>query len=149
MHCSMFDFHKLKSELTVVYVSNEFSNKSVHELVNLMGKNDLQTIFPETYRTASLILTIPSTTPWAERSFSASKRIHTHLRNSQGQARMNNLSIISIKKNILVHLRDCALLHNSVIETFKLKTRRIELEWKWSGNCNARGICTCELMIRT
>ena len=129
-YSSLFDFLKLKSELIVVYVSTEFSNRSVHELVPFMEKNDLHTIFPETYKLAELILTIPSTTASVERSFSALKRIHTFLRNSQSQNRMTNLSIISIEKSVLVHLRERGTLYEAVIEVFKKKGRRLELEWR-------------------
>ena len=73
----------VKSELTKVYtcISTEFSNLSVHELASFMEKNGLLSIFPETYKLAELILTIPSTIASVERSFSALKRIHTFLRN--------------------------------------------------------------------
>ena len=62
-----------KSELTVVYSSAELKSKPVFDMIKKIIELDLQRCFPEVYRLCQLILTMPSTSASAERSFSAPK----------------------------------------------------------------------------
>ena len=73
----LFDYIRLKNELVILYSSSEFADKNVHELVEFMVKNGLISDFKKAFRLAELILTIPSNTTSAERSFSALKRINS------------------------------------------------------------------------
>jgi hypothetical protein len=64
----------------------EFHNKEVYELhleLHIMG---LIEALSEAEKLSTLILTIPAISPYSERSFSALPRIHTFVRNTQGQA---------------------------------------------------------------
>lgn len=127
---SVFDYIRLKSELTVVYASDEFRNMAVFELAKFIKTNDLASGFKEVYTLAELILTIPSTTSSVERSFSALKRIHTYCRCMQSQDRMSGLSVISIEKEVLQTLRCKDSFYEEVIERFLCKERRLELMYK-------------------
>lgn len=127
---SLFDLVRLKSELLVVYSSDEFHGLHVFELVRFLKNNDLISAFKEVYMLAELILTIPSTTSSVERSFSALKRIHNYCRSTQSEDRLSSLSIISIEKEILHRLRLKDSFHERVIEKFLCKERRAELVYK-------------------
>lgn len=92
-----FDFSILKSELCVIYSSNEFHKGNIHELWMYLKSTGPTESLLQVTRLASLILTIPTSAD-SERLFSALKRIHTYLRNFQSQNRLSALSILSIKK---------------------------------------------------
>ena len=70
-----------------------------------MKLSNLDIVFSKVYKLAELILTFPSTTASAERSFSALKRIKTYLRPTQGQVRLSNLAVISTEKNLLLDIK--------------------------------------------
>lgn len=97
---TLFDYISLKNELAVLYHLPEFAEKSVHELVQFMNTNNLESGFQEIDKLGKLILTLPSSTASAERSFSALKRINNCYRSTQGQERLCGLSLISIEKGI-------------------------------------------------
>jgi len=61
-----------------------------------MHENDLYGGFKEVHELVILFLTIPDSTASVEHSFSALKRVKTYLRNTQGQKRHSNLSLMSI-----------------------------------------------------
>jgi hypothetical protein len=65
----------LKSELSYVYSSPEFHNKSVYELHQELHAMGLTEASPEVAKLSTFILTIPATSASAERSFSALRRI--------------------------------------------------------------------------
>lgn len=125
-----FDIARLRSELSVVYSSEEFHKNSVADFHKYLYLNDLHETLPEAWKLVCLVLTIPATSSSAERSFSALKRIHTYLRNSQGQSRLSALSILSIEKNLLKELKKRNSFYDDVIEMFARKSRRIELSFK-------------------
>uniref|UniRef100_A0A672LRI1 HAT C-terminal dimerisation domain-containing protein n=1 Tax=Sinocyclocheilus grahami TaxID=75366 RepID=A0A672LRI1_SINGR len=60
---------------------------------------------PDMFPTLSLVfqaaLTIPVSSSSCERSFSALRRLHTWLRRTMGQKRLNHLAVLSIEKGIL------------------------------------------------
>uniref|UniRef100_A0A672STT8 HAT C-terminal dimerisation domain-containing protein n=1 Tax=Sinocyclocheilus grahami TaxID=75366 RepID=A0A672STT8_SINGR len=60
---------------------------------------------PDMFPTLSLVfqaaLTIPVSRSSCERSFSALRRLHTWLRRTMGQKRLNHLAVLSIEKGIL------------------------------------------------
>nr|CAH7719268.1 unnamed protein product [Callosobruchus chinensis] len=88
--------------------------------------SELDKAFPEAFKLADLLLTIPATSASVERSFSAMKRIKTCQRNTQLQDRMSSLSLISIEKNFLNGLMKRPSFYDSVIEIFanKIRTRK-------------------------
>jgi len=62
-----------------------------------LNSTDLLESLSQVTKLASLIVTILAYAG-AERSFSCLKRIKTHLRNSQSQNRLSDLSLLSIEK---------------------------------------------------
>jgi len=91
----------------------------------------LKSGFFEVYKSAKLILSIPKTTTSAERSFLSLKIINKYCRRIQKQDRMNNLSIISIEKELFFKLRTNK---NKCYEDFIQKNieivRRVKFEFK-------------------
>ncbi|XP_065209889.1 zinc finger MYM-type protein 1-like [Planococcus citri] len=98
-----FDFVSLKNELSVVYASEDMKLK-IFQLFKYIKNEDLTTVFPETFKLLTLILTIPVTSAAAERSFSALKRIKTYLRNTQGEERLSCLALINIESEFIAAL---------------------------------------------
>jgi hypothetical protein len=124
-----FDFSALKNELKVLYTTpslNEYDNPSLYfYLVEFLSET-----FPQCIKLIKIILTLPISVSSAERSFSALKRIHTYLRNSQSEDRLSDLALISVEKNILLKLKSESNFYDMVIDEFLKKDRRIELVYK-------------------
>lgn len=126
----MFDFVRLKNELSVFYDSKEFTNKPIFELVQFMRLHNFHLGMTEVYKLGTLILTIPSTTATVERTFSALKRIKSFCRATQGQERLSALSLISIEKELLWDLKLKSTFYDDVVKKFTEKERRAELTFK-------------------
>ena len=77
---------------------------SASEMLKLMLQNDFSTSFPNTYILLRHYLTLPVTNCTGERSFSHLKRIKSALRSTQAQERLNNLSLLNIKSDLLQKL---------------------------------------------
>ncbi|XP_022175757.1 uncharacterized protein LOC111037467 [Myzus persicae] len=102
-----FDFAILRSELSVIYSSTEFHKViNIHELWMYLKSTGLSDSLPQVTKLASLIVTIPATNAGAESSFSCLKRIKTHLRNSQSQNRLSDLSLLTIEKRLLTTIQN-------------------------------------------
>eukprot|EP00102_Acyrthosiphon_pisum_P024690 XP_016661900.1 PREDICTED: zinc finger MYM-type protein 1-like isoform X2 [Acyrthosiphon pisum] len=71
-----------------------------------------------------------ATSAGTEHSFSCLKRIKTHLRNSQSQNRLSDLSLLAIEKRLLTTVQNQNLFYDNVIDDFTKKTRRIDLLYK-------------------
>jgi len=124
MYKFRFEFSRLRSELQVLYSHSDFRKNSIEELHRYMHENDLYGGFKEVHK---LVLTIPYSTASVECSFSALKRVKTYLRNTQGQKRLSNLSLISIEKSLLKSMMsNSEAFYNSVIEHFCKQQRRAE-----------------------
>lgn len=131
LYKDVFDFIRLKNELIVVFSSEEFQNKAIHEIVNFMFSNNLNRGLKEVYKLAVLVLTIPSTTASVERSFSALKRIKTYNRSTQQEDRLSGLALMSIEKCILMNLQsNKENFYNLVINKFLEHDRRLEFIYK-------------------
>lgn len=103
--------------------------------MNYFSEMNLKYGFSEVYKLAQLISTIPTTTASVERSFSSLNRIHTYCRSTQTQKRMNNLSIISIEKELVFKLRtNKNKFYEDVIKN--LLRKRKELNFNLSKNLN-------------
>jgi hypothetical protein len=63
-----------------------------------LKSRQLNTALPEGFKLGLLIVTVPSTTASAERSFPALKRIKTYQRSTQNEERLSGLAILSIAK---------------------------------------------------
>jgi hypothetical protein len=129
-YSGLFDFLLLKNELTVMYSWEEFRGKHPHALIKYMNTHKLKTSMPQIYNLGCLILTIPSTTATVERSFSALKRIKSHVRATQGQVRMSNLSLLSIEKSVLCDLKGEKEFHAKVTDVFSKQDRRMDFNFK-------------------
>jgi hypothetical protein len=92
-----------------------------------MHDNQPQVAFKEIYKLAELIMTIPSSTATAERSFSAMKKIHTCCRGTQTQVRLSSLSLLAIEKILLVELKKRPSFYDDVLTQFLRQNRRLEL----------------------
>lgn len=125
-----FEFPKLKSELSIIYSSDQFYQTHIYKLLEYLKETDLTTVLPQVTKLCTLILTIPATSASAERSFSALKRIKTYLRNNQTQNRLSNLSLLSIEKDVLMNTKCEPNFYNDVINDFLKQNRRIELSYK-------------------
>ncbi len=80
-------------------------------------------MFPTLKAVLQVALTIPVSSCSCERSFSALRRLHTWLRSTMGQERLNDLAIMSIEKKNLQGINP-----DNVIDRFaKLKQRRYSL----------------------
>lgn len=126
-----FNYSKLQNELRVWYTLCESTDKGPIEIMNYFSEMNLKNGFSEVYKLAQIISTIPTKTASVERSFSSLKRIHTYCRSTQTQERMNNLSIISIEKELVFKLRaNRNKFYDDVIKKFTEKERRVEFEFK-------------------
>lgn len=130
MYRDLFDFIKLRSELTVLYRSADFENKPIHVLLPFLYNNDLTMGFSEIFKLVKLILTIPYSTAQVERSFSTLKRIKSFNRSTQEQDRLSHLALISIEKELFIKIKNIPSFYDQVIDKFISKTRRIELIYK-------------------
>lgn len=125
-----FDFDRLKNELICLYSSSEFAGLNAYEIIRFCEKNSMCHVFPQLVTLAKLVVTIPASSASAERSFSGLKRIHTYLRNTQGQERLSNLAIISIEKELMQDLKRNTNFYDDVLNEFLKKDRRIDLIYK-------------------
>lgn len=125
-----FEFPKLKSELSIIYSSDQFYQKHIYKYLDYLREYDLTTVLPQVTKLCELTLTIPAKSASAERSFSALKRIKTYLRNNQTQNRLSNLSLLSIEKEILMTIKSEPNFYDGVTNEFLKKNRRIELSYK-------------------
>jgi len=90
----------LKSEMAVVKnCIMQFTEKNCITL-NYIKKVLTKNVFPNFYKLFQVAMTIPISSSFCERSFSAMRRIKIWLRTSMLQERFNNTSILYIEKNI-------------------------------------------------
>jgi hypothetical protein len=88
---TIFEFAGLKNELKVVYTTSSLINLDPYELFVHLQQSSLFDTFPQLLTLCKIFLTLPVTISSAERSFSALKRIHTYVRNSQSEARFSQI----------------------------------------------------------
>ncbi len=99
----------------------------LHSLFRLQNLNNS---FPQLIKLLQVLITTGLTTTEAERSFSATNRIKTFLRNSMGQDRLNSLCILAVEKKFV---KGIANFQDLVVEAFvKAKNRRMDFVYK---NC--------------
>ncbi|GLV39564.1 hypothetical protein CBL_08371 [Carabus blaptoides fortunei] len=129
---TMFNFTKLRSELTYIYSSPDFADKTLISISNYILEYDLTDVFIEVYTFMKLIFTIPVTSASGECSFSTIKRIKTYTGNSLNEERLSSLAIIAIEKQLLMTLKDSrdSTFYDRVIDDFLKKEERIELQYK-------------------
>ena len=77
-------------------------------------------MFPSLRAILQVALTIPVSSCSCERSFSALRRLHTWLRSTMGQERLNELAVLSIERVLVGDINE-----DEVIDEFaRLKSRR-------------------------
>jgi len=95
-----FDFVKLKSELSIIYNSRDFSKKTVQNIFQYLS-TDLKSAFEEMHELCALVLMLPSTTVSVECSFSSLARIKDDKRRSVKNDRLTGLTLLAIGKILL------------------------------------------------
>lgn len=126
----IFDFTALKNELKVLYTTPSLLQLDVLTLYNDLQSEVLRDTFPQILNLSSLLLTLPITVASVERSFSALKRIHTYLRNSQTEDRLSDLALLSIEKRLLLKIKNRPNFYEKILAEFVKTNRRIALEYK-------------------
>ena len=91
----------LKCEMRVAHnmvkaLPQESMPKTTSELLRLLNRN--REAFPILIRATKLALCIPASTACCERTFSAMRRIKTHLRTRMSTERLSNLSVLSVER---------------------------------------------------
>ncbi|XP_062268110.1 zinc finger MYM-type protein 1-like [Platichthys flesus] len=125
----VLDGSRLKTELTLIYGSEEFRTcRGAVDLYQLFKDNNLSEVFSETETLLKIIITTPMATAEAERCFSTLKRVKTFLRNTMTQDRLNALAMLSMEKRLVTDMID---FNQKVIERFaSLKERRAKFLYK-------------------
>lgn len=99
----------------------EFWRKKEEKAETPMDAFKCSSMFPSIQCLLKILCVLPITTSTAERSFSALKRIKTHLRSTMGQERLNGLSMLNICKDIKVEPEE-------VLDVFaKRHSRKLQL----------------------
>ena len=127
---SRFENVRLKNELTVLYCSKEFENKTPYELLKILTSTDMSSCFPQLSCLVSLICTIPVSTASVERSFSALKRIKTYSRNTTAEKRLSNLAVISIESELLEEIKRRETFFEKTVQFFATKERRMDFHYR-------------------
>lgn len=125
-----FDGQKLRTELTVIYETEEFKSVSgLLQLYDFISQNsELSETFSETIKLLKILITIPMSSAEAERCFSTLKRIKTFLRNTMGQERLSALAMLSKERNLIEGIPD---FNQRVIDKFAAaKDRRMDFLFK-------------------
>ncbi|XP_068160098.1 zinc finger MYM-type protein 1-like [Antennarius striatus] len=129
-HKRLFDFPRLKSELTVMYGMADFEGKSPAGLLDFLRIKNLSESMGQLYALVCLAVTIPVSTASDERSFSALKRLETYARNTTGQTRLSALASMSVEKDLLMDLKHKDKLFDRAMEVFLKKERRMDFIFK-------------------
>uniref|UniRef100_A0AAR2JDX2 HAT C-terminal dimerisation domain-containing protein n=1 Tax=Pygocentrus nattereri TaxID=42514 RepID=A0AAR2JDX2_PYGNA len=90
----------------VMVAKQFFSRKDKDALPNIQSVFSLLHVdmFPSLKAIFQVALTIPVSSCSCERSFSALRRLHTWLRSTMGQDRINHLAVMSIEKELLTSI---------------------------------------------
>lgn len=75
------------------------SLKTIRDLAIFIIQNDFSTSYSEVLGACILVLTLPVTVETAERLFSKLKLIKNYLRNSMGQTRLSNITVLNIEQS--------------------------------------------------
>ncbi|XP_077597993.1 zinc finger MYM-type protein 1-like [Stigmatopora nigra] len=129
-HGTLFDLPRLRTELTVMYVMDDFAGKSPTDLLDFLQQKNLSESMGQLYTLVCLAVTIPVSTASFERTFSVINRIKTYAGNTTGQARLSALALMAIEKNFLTDMKRTDNLYDRVIEIFLKKERRMDFVYK-------------------
>ena len=106
---SNIDGLDLFSELKVL---KEVLQRNENSPINVLNYVKRLEYFPNICIAFRILLTIPVTVAFAERSFSKLKLIKSYLRSTMSQERLSRLAILSIEKEMLVELECKNLISN-------------------------------------
>lgn len=84
-------------------------------------ENDFSTTYCDVLSACFFYLTLPVTVASTERSFSKLKLIKNYLRNTIGQDRLSNISILNIEKEKTAQLDMSKIIHDFA----NMKTRKV------------------------
>ena len=130
---NFFNMIRLKSDLTGIYNSHLFRDKSYKELLVFIFQNGLEQTFPEAVKLLQLILTIPITTVFDEKS-SILNRIKRFSRNRMtNEERLSSLALISIEKERFIKMEQSFTynFYEKVTDIFAInKERGMEFMYK-------------------
>ena len=91
------DFTRQMLSLKEVIIDSLSSMKTIKDLANYILENDMASLFKDILTACIIFISLPVTVASAERSFSKLKIIKNYLRNSMGQERLSNISILNIE----------------------------------------------------
>lgn len=93
------DFTRQMLSLKEVIIDSLSSMKTIKDLANYILENDMASLFKDILTACIIFISLPVTVASAERSFSKLKIIKNYLRNSMGQERLSNISILNIERS--------------------------------------------------
>lgn len=92
-----FDYQVLSTELEMLSLANRPFNNST-EFIDWLRL--YKATYPQLCHVARLILLMPASNAASERSFSAMARVHSSIRSSMGQSRLNSLLLLHVHTDI-------------------------------------------------
>ncbi|KAL9145556.1 hypothetical protein ABFS82_13G051800 [Erythranthe guttata] len=122
--CSDVNGRDLFSELRML---RELLPKEIEKAIGVLNYlKEMNTCFPNAWIAYRILLTVPVTVAFAERSFSKLKLLKSYLRSTMSQERLNGLAILSIEKHITGKLD-----FTSLIDKFAAKKARKIIFYDW------------------
>lgn len=115
-------FEKEIRHLNTVFSATFPSDCTSLELLNLIYRMQLQSIFGEVCIAIRIFCTLPVTVAGGERAFRELKLIKSYLSSTMAQERLNNLAILSIDSELALSLNFKDLIHDFATR----KPRRLE-----------------------
>jgi len=113
------DFSRQMLSLKEVMIDSLLTMKTIKDLASYILENDMASLFKDILTACIIFISLPVTVASAERSFSKLKIIKNYLRNSMGQERLSNISILNIERS-----RTHELNVNKIIDDFANKKAR-------------------------
>ena len=96
------DLHAANLKMQLEMLSDHISGKNIDIFDVKKYLQELapavKAVFSEVVLLMKLILILPATNATSERSFSAMRRVKSHLRSTMGQERLNNLMVLHVHK---------------------------------------------------
>lgn len=111
----------LTEKLVSIYrlCSNILKEKRTKTFIEALDVCD-EVFYPTIYRFLQIGATLPVTVASSERSFSTLRRLKTYLRNKTGEARLNELALLNIH-------RDLVVTSDQILDIMARKPRRIDI----------------------
>lgn len=125
VYSHLFDFGKLKAELSVVYSFANFQ-LNICDFLQFICDRDMKGTLPEITKLLKLILAMPVTSVPDNNLFSCLNRVETILKTTTAEERLPNLFLVSMEKELAANVD-----HEQVIRFFaEMKDRKIKLFFK-------------------